>query len=58
MCKLKTCYKTTNGSQRNERGSQKISREKWQWKKYDLKPTGHSKDRSKREVYSYIILPL
>ena len=37
--------------------SKKISRNKWQWKHDNLKPTGYSESSSKREVYSNTILP-
>ena len=42
---------------RNQRGNQKIPRDKWQWKHDDLKPTGCNKSSSKREVYSNTSLP-
>ena len=42
---------------RNQRGNQKIPRDKWQWKHDDPKPVGCSKSSSKREVYSYTSLP-
>ena len=42
---------------RNQRGNQKISRDKWQRKHDDWKPMGYSKSSSKREVYSNTILP-
>ena len=42
---------------RNQRGNKIIPRIKWQWKHNDPKPMGCSKSRSKREVYTYIILP-
>ena len=42
---------------RNQRGNQKIPRDKWQWKHDDPKPMGCSKSSSKREVYSYTSLP-
>ena len=42
---------------RNQRGNQKIPRDKWQWKHHDPKPMGCSKNSSKREDYSYISLP-
>ena len=41
---------------RNQRGNQKIPREKWQWKHDDPKPIGCSKSNSKREVYSNTIV--
>ena len=41
----------------NQRGNQKIPRDKWQWKHDDPKPMGCSKNSSKREVYSYTSLP-
>ena len=42
---------------RNQRGNQKIPRDKWKWKHNDPKPMGCSKSSSKREVYSNTILP-
>ena len=42
---------------RNQRGNQKIPRNKWQWKHDDPKPMGCSKSSSKRKVYSNTILP-
>ena len=42
---------------RNQRGNQKIPRNKWQWIYNDPNPTGCSKSSSKREVYSNTILP-
>ena len=42
---------------RNQRGNQKIPREKWQQKHKVPKPLRHSKRGSKREVYSKTILP-
>ena len=42
---------------RNQRGNQKIPRDKWQWKHDDPKPMGCSKSSSKREVLSYTSLP-
>ena len=42
---------------RNQRGNQKIPRNKWQWKHDDPKPMGCSKSTSKREVYNNTILP-
>ena len=42
---------------RNQRGNQKIPRNKWQWKHKSPKPMGFSKSSSKREVYSNTILP-
>ena len=41
---------------RTQRGNQKMSRNIWQWKDNDLKPMGHSKSSSKREVDSNTIL--
>ena len=41
---------------RNQRGHQKISRDKWKHKHDGPKPMGHSKSSSKREVYSNTIL--
>ena len=42
---------------RNQKGNQKISRNKWQWKHDNSNPVGCSKSISKREVYSNAILP-
>ena len=42
---------------RNQRGNQKIPRDKWQWKHDNPKLMGCSKSSSKREVYNNIILP-
>ena len=42
---------------RNQRGNQKIPRNKWQWKHNNPTPTGCSKSSPKREVYSNTILP-
>ena len=42
---------------RNQRGNQKIPRDKWQWKHDDPKPMGYSKSSFKMEVYSNTILP-
>ena len=42
---------------RNQRGNQKIPRNKWQWKHDDPKPMRCSKSCSKMEVYSNTILP-
>ena len=41
--------------ERNQKGNQKISRNKWQWK-HNSKPMGCSKSNPKREVYSNTIL--
>ena len=41
---------------RNQRGNQKIPRDKWKWKHNDPKPMGCSKSSSKWEVYSNTIL--
>ena len=41
----------------NQRGNQKIPRDKWQWKHDNPKPMGCSKSSSEREVYSYTSLP-
>ena len=41
---------------RNQRGNQKILKEKWQQRYNNPKPMGHSKSISEREVYSNIIL--
>ena len=49
--------KFPTGYLRNQKGNQKISRNKWQWKRDNSKPMGCSKSSSKREVYSNIILP-
>ena len=45
------------GYWRNQKGYEKISRNKWQWKHDNLKPMGCSESNSKREVYSNAILP-
>ena len=42
---------------RNQRGNQKIPRDKRQWKHDDPKPMGCSKSSSKREVHSNTSLP-
>ena len=42
---------------RNQRGNQKIPRDKWKWKYNNPKPMGCSKSSSKRDVYSNTILP-
>ena len=42
---------------RNQRGNQKIPRNKWQWKHDEPKPMGCSKNSFKREVYSNTIPP-
>ena len=42
---------------RNQRGNQKIPRNKWQWKQDNPKPMRCCKSSSKREVYSNTILP-
>ena len=42
---------------RNQRGNQKIPKDKWQWKPDDPKAMGCSKSSSKREVYSNTSLP-
>ena len=49
--------KQPKGHWQNQRGNQRIPRDKWQWKHNDPKPIGHSKSSSKREVYSNAILP-
>ena len=49
--------KSPAGYWRNQKGNQKISRNKWQWKHNNWKPMGCSKSSSKREVYSNTILP-
>ena len=49
--------KQPTGYWRNQKGNQKISRNKWQWKHNNPKPMGCSKSSSKREVYSNTILP-
>ena len=45
------------GYWKNQKGNQKISRKKWQWKHDNSKPMGYNKSSSKREVYSNTILP-
>ena len=42
---------------RNQRGNQKIPRDKWQWKHDDTKSMGCSNSRSKTDVYGNTILP-
>ena len=42
---------------RNQRGNQTIPRDKWQWKHDYPKAMWCSKSSSKREVYSYTMLP-
>ena len=42
---------------RNQRGNQKIPKDKWQWKYDNPKPMGHRKSSSKREVISNTVLP-
>ena len=49
--------KWPTGYWRNQKGNQKISRNKWQWKHNNSKPMGCSKRGSKREFYSNTILP-
>ena len=49
--------KQPTGYWRNQKGNQKISRNKWQWKHNNPKPMGCSKSSSKREVYGNTILP-
>ena len=45
------------GYGRNQKGNQKNSRKKQQWKHDNSKPMRCSKSSSKREVYSNTILP-
>ena len=49
--------KQPTGYWRNQKGNQKVSRNKWQWKHNNSKPMGCSKSSSKRDVYSNTILP-
>ena len=42
---------------RNQRGNQKITRDKWKWKHNDPKPMRFNKTISKRELYSNASLP-
>ena len=49
--------KKLTGYWRNQKGNQKLSRNKWQWKHDNSKPMGCSKSSSKREAYSNTILP-
>ena len=49
--------KTLMGQQWNQRGNQKIPRDKWQWKHNHIKSMGCIKSRSKREVHSDTGLP-
>ena len=46
-----------NGSLKKSEEIKKIPRDKWQQKHDNPKPMGHSKNSSKREVYSNRILP-
>ena len=48
--------KYPTGYWRNQKGNQKISKNKWQWK-HNSKPMGYGKSSSKGEVYSNTILP-
>ena len=41
---------------RNQKGNQKITRDKWKQQYDDSKPMEHSKSSSKREVYNYTSL--
>ena len=45
------------GHWRNLRGNQKIPRHKCQWRHNDLKPVGHKKSGSEREVDGNTISP-
>ena len=49
--------KKLTGYWRNQKGNQKISRNKWQWKHNNSKPMGCSKSSSKRGVYRNTTLP-
>ena len=42
---------------KNQGGNQKIPRERWKLKHDNPKPMGHSKNSSKREVYSNTLSP-
>ena len=42
---------------RNQRGNQKLPRDKWKWKHDDPRPMGCRKSSSKREIYSDTGLP-
>ena len=54
---IKQCVlKLPTGYWRNQKGSQKISWNKWQWKHDNSKRMGCSKSSSKREVCSHTIL--
>ena len=44
-------------TEKSQKGNQKISRNKWQWKHDNSKPMGCNKSSLKREVYSNTILP-
>ena len=44
-------------TEKNQKGNQKTSRNKWQWKYDNSKPMGCWKNSSKREVYGNTILP-
>ena len=48
--------KYPRGHWRNQRGNQKIPRNKWQWKHDDPNPMAWSKSSAKREVYSNTVL--
>ena len=52
-------YATTQpmDHQRNQRGNPKILGDKWKQKHNDSKSMGHSKNSTKREVYSDTSLP-
>ena len=45
------------GYWRNQKGNQKISRNKWLWNNDNWKPMGCSKSSPKRKVYSNTVLP-
>ena len=49
--------KWPTGCWRNQKGNQKFSRNKWQWKHNNSKSMGCSKGSVKREVYSNTSLP-
>ena len=42
---------------RNQRGNQKIPRDKWQQRYNNSKPMGHNKSSSEKEIYSNTISP-
>ena len=57
MWRLNNVTKQPVDHQRNQRGNQKIPRDKWKWKHDDPKSVGRSESNSKRGVCSNTILP-